>query len=263
MSFKSRLTEKTGIDGIPSSYQIIGDIMLLKPMKIKALGEKRKLASAILQLYPYIKTVCEAKPIKGEFREPKIIRLAGNNLVTTHKEHGILYKMDVSKVMFSKGNLFERKRIISQVKPNEIIADMFAGIGYFSLGIARKAEKIYTIEKNKTAYKYLKENITLNKIKNIIPILADNRKVKLENVADRIIMGYFPNTSRFLPAALKIAKKKCIIHFHNSYRESELREKPLQDLKVLGDFRILDKKIVKSIGPRRYHVVIDVEINKG
>lgn len=261
MSFKQKLSEKTGIaqNKLPASYQIIGDILLLKLMKIKSGAEKKRIASAIMGLLPYIKTVCELKSIKGEFRKPKITKLAGKSTVTMHKEHGILYKLDVSKIMFSKGNLFERKRIAEMVKKNEVIVDMFAGIGYFSIGLAKKSKKVHAIEKNKTAYRYLKENIRLNSIKNIEPILGDNRKIKLENIADRIIMGYMPKTEKFLPAALKIAKKKCIIHFHNAYKESDLWEKPLQDLKILGKFKILNKKIVKSIGPRRYHVVVDLQ----
>ncbi len=289
MSFKQTFAEKTGIskEKMPSSCQIVGNIMLLKFMKIKTLKEKKKIARAALELYPRIKTVCEIKSIGGEFREPKITKLAGNDFVTTHKEHGILYKMDVSKVMFSKGNLFERNRIINQVNPDETIVDMFAGIGYFSLGLAKKAGKIYAIEKNPVAYKYLKENIVLNKIKNIEPILGDNRKIKLEGVADRIVMGYFPNTDRFLKYALRFAKKKCIIHYHNLYKEhdlcsgfkprasvfaeakhnltpsaNELWEKPLNELKALGTFKILNKKIVKSIAPRMYHVVVDVKVEK-
>lgn len=262
--FKQRISEKTGIseDKISSSSQIIGNIMLLKLMKIKSSTEKKKIAEAVLELYPRIKTVCEIKSIRGEFREPKINKLAGNGFVTVHKEHGILYTLDVSKIMFSKGNLFERNRIISQVKPGETIVDMFAGIGYFSLGLSKRAGKVYAIEKNPVAYKYLKENISLNNISNIEPILGDNRKIALKNIADRIIMGYFPNTDRFLKYALRFAKKKCIIHFHNSYRESELWDKPLNELRILGDFKILNKRIVKSIGPRRYHVVVDVEIEK-
>src|SRR3989344_2273513 len=123
MPFKTKLAEKTGIDmeKLPSSYQIIGDVLLIKLLLLSA-AEKKIAAKAM-------------------------------------------------KEMFPKGNLFERQRIAKQVKPNEIIIDMFAGIGYFSLGL-KKAKKVYAIEKNPLAYKYLKENILLNKAKNIVPINA-------------------------------------------------------------------------------------------
>ena len=263
MSFKKRLAEKTGLEErlLPSSYQIIGDVLLIKFMKIRSLGQKQKIASSILELLPYVKTVCEIKKISSEFRTPRIKKLAGKRTVTVHKEHGILYKIDVSKIMFSKGNLHERQRLVNKIKKDETVIDMFAGIGYFSLSIAKKCKRVYAIEKNPIAYKYLKENIKLNKIKNIEPILGDNRKIRLNEKADRIVMGYFPGTEKFVPNALKMLKPNGIIHFHNTYREDEVWEKPMNDIKKnIKRFKILDKKVVKSVSPRTYHVVIDVKI---
>jgi len=276
MSFKKNLSEKTEIrqELLPSSYQILGDLMLIKFLKIKSLRQKQKIASSILVLFPYIKTVCEIKGIDNEFRVPKVRKLLGKKTETIHKEHGILYKLDAAKIMFSKGNLHERQRLISKVKKDEIIADMFAGIGYFSLPLSKKCAKVYAIEKNPVAYRYLKENIKLNKIKNIEPILGDCRhilkgkEIKEEKnhrfvlSVDHIIMGYFSGTEKFLPYALKMLKNGGVIHFHNTYRESELWEKPISDLrKHIKKFKILNKKIVKSVGPRNYHIVIDLKVN--
>src|SRR3989344_8144755 len=244
MSFKQKLAEKTGIDEelLPASYQIIGDVLLIKFMKIRSLKQKKAIAKEIINLLPYVKTVCEIRGIGREFRIPIVRKLLGKNTETIHKEHGILYKLDASKIMFSKGNLFERQRLISKVKKDEIIADMFAGIGYFSLPLSKKCAKVYSIEKNPVAYRYLKENIKLNKIKNIEPILGDCRKIKISVKADRIIMGYLPHTEKFLPYALKMLKNGGIIHFHNTYREDELWKKPASDLnKNIGRFRIIEK----------------------
>jgi tRNA wybutosine-synthesizing protein 2 len=240
--------------------------MLIKFMKIKKLPQKKAVAKALVKMFPYIKTICEIKHVSGEFREPKIVKLVGNKTETIHKENNILYKLDVSKIMFSKGNLYERKRLIEKVKKNEVIVDMFAGIGYFSLGIAKftKAKRIIAIEKNATAYKYLLENIRLNKINNITPVLGDNRKIDIIN-ADRIIMGYFPHTEEFLPYALKFSKHGTIIHFHNTYRKDELWKKPISDIEKVCQssglgFKVLDKKKVKSFSPNIFHVVVDFVI---
>jgi len=268
MSFRERLAKECGIkeELLPSGYQIIGNILMIKFMKIKLLKQKKDVAKALIKMFPYIKTVCEIKQISGELRKPNIVKLAGDGIETIQKEHGILYKLDVSKIMFSKGNLNERQRLITKIREGETIIDMFAGIGYFSLGIAKfsKANKIIAIEKNKVAYKYLNENIKLNKIKNIEPILGDNRKIKIWR-ADRIIMGYFPKTEKFLPYALKMAKKGTIIHFHNTYRKDELWNKAKKDIdaackKKNLKYKILEKKNVKSFAPNVFHVVVDFQI---
>ena len=262
MAFREMLHKITGIEKekLPNSYQIVGDIVLLKLLKLESKKDKKKIALAILELFPRIKTVCEIKGVENEYRTPKIIKLAGNGFETVHREHGISFQLDVLKIMFSKGNLFERQRLISQAKSTETVMDMFAGIGYFSLGIAKKVKKVYAVEKNPLAFSYLKKNVKLNKINNIVAINTDCRKVELNEKVDRIIMGYFPNTENFLPYALRFIDKG-VVHFHNSYKENELWEKPLNEIKNAlksRNYKILYKRKVKSIAPRTYHVVIDI-----
>src|SRR4030067_411715 len=137
MPFKQQLSKMTGIkaDKLPTGYQLVGHVLLLKLPRIKSAEQKNKIAEATLLLIPNAKTVCEIKEVKGEFRQPAVEKLAGNGTVTTHKENDILYRMDAARIMFSKGNLTERKRLLDQVGKNENIVDMFADIGYFSLGL--------------------------------------------------------------------------------------------------------------------------------
>lgn len=266
MEFRQKLASRTGLvaERLPSSYQMVGDVMLLRMLRVPR-AEKKNVAVALLRLFPRVKTVCELKGIEGEFRTPRVRKLAGNGTVTVHKEHGIAYKLDAARLMFSKGNLAERKRLITLVRANETVVDMFAGIGYFSLGIAKfgTARKIYAAEKNAVAYRYLKRNIALNRIKNIEPLCGDSRALaaQFRGTADRVLMGYFPGTERFLPAALMMLKRTGVIHYHNTYHEHELWKKPLNDIrKHVPRFRVLRQRKVKSTAPRTYHVVLDIEV---
>ncbi len=58
--------------------------------------------------------------------------------------------------MFSSGNMNERIRMSNISKPNEVVVDLFAGIGYFTLPIAvySKPKKIYACEKNPISYDF-------------------------------------------------------------------------------------------------------------
>lgn len=270
MAFKQKLAKSTGIpeSKVPSSYQIIGDILLIKLPNLTA-KQKQKIAAAIIGLLPYIRTVCEIKEIKGELREPVVSVLAGKNTLTVHKENDVLYKLDVTKVMFSKGNQNERKRLLDQIKEGETVIDMFAGIGYFTLPIAKftKAKEIISIEKNAAAYNFLTDNILLNKISNIIAIQGDciTAARSFGGKADRVLMGYFPGTEQFLGAALWMAKPGCTIHYHNVYSEKEIWKKPLAEIeercRAFGrTSKIILKKKVKSYGPRKWHVVVDFTV---
>ncbi|MEM2873878.1 MAG: class I SAM-dependent methyltransferase family protein [Candidatus Nanoarchaeia archaeon] len=261
MKFKQLLAKLTHIPAeiLPSSYQILGNIMLIKLLNPIALRQKRKIARAILKSFPYVKTVCLQKGIFGEFRQPRIEILAGTqNTETIHNELNCKFKLDVAKIMWSKGNHFERRRLLRLVKPNEIIIDMFAGIGYWSiiLGKHTKAKKIIAIEKNPEAFDFLIENICLNKLLNITAIEGDCRFFIGEK-ADRILMGYFPNTIKFLPHALKLSKKGTHIHFHELTSDLDNLKKKISKFKEL---EIENIRKVKEYSPNKTHYVFDLKV---
>ena len=228
-----KLSEKE-LKLLPKGYQIIGKILLIK-IRPELLKHKKVIGDAIVHIFPYVHTVCLFKGIKEITRKPVVEIIAGckehkpaPSTQTLHKEHGCQFLLDISEIMWSKGNKEERKRLTKLIKPKEIIVDMFVGIGYFSIFIAKycNPKKIYAIDINPKAVEYLRKNAWLNNVEDKIEILqGDCRKfVKLlANTADRIIMGYLFGTEKFLPYAFKIAKKNCIIHFHRIAKANEVK----------------------------------------
>ncbi len=256
---------------LPRGFQRIGHIVILN-LKPGVSGLASDMADLILKDYPYVKTVCLTQGVSGELREPRVRYLAGEKRTeTVHTESRCKFRLDVTRVMFSKGNLSERARIPGLVKPGETIVDMFAGIGYFSIPIARhaKPKQIYAIEKNPAAFRYLRENIRLNRVHDrVTPILGDCREVRTGSVADRALMGYLPKTYRYLPSAFEALKPQGgIIHYHDTFAENELFERPLEILESQA-FRagyvfkaIKHKAVVKEYAPGVCHVVIDAEFS--
>jgi tRNA wybutosine-synthesizing protein 2 len=256
---------------LPAGFQRIGHIVILN-LRPGVSGLAGDMADLILKNYPYVRTVCLTRGVSGEFREPRISYLAGEKKTeTVHTENRCRFKLDVTRVMLSKGNLSERARLPGLVRPGETVADMFAGIGYFSIPIARHARpgQIYAIEKNPAAFRYLGENIRLNRVQDRVrPILGDCRGVQMGGVADRVIMGYLPRTYRYLPAAFKALKPRGgVIHYHDTFAGSELWEKPLEILEGQA-FRagyslnaIKHRAVVKEYAPGVSHVVVDAEFS--
>jgi tRNA wybutosine-synthesizing protein 2 len=244
---------------LPRSYQIIGKILVIK-LKPELLKHRKLIGRKILEIFPYVHTIVLEKGIRTKTRKPDIEIIVGcKRTQTLHKEHKYQFLLDVSQIMWSKGNKTEKQRLVKLQRSNETIVDMFAGIGYFSIFLAKRAKKIYAIDINPKALEYLKKNVWMNKVEDKIEILeGDCRKYSklLENIADRIIMGYLYETEKFLPYALKIAKKNCVIHFH---RTISLNEKEKIKKILSKNFKILKIVKVKSYAPKIDHLVFDLK----
>ncbi len=248
-------------DFIPRSYKIIGDIILIKiPKELE--DYKRLIGKELLKIHKRCKAVWRDFGKEGMLRRPRVELLAGSGSETIHRENGCLFKLDITKVMFSVGNQAERMRIAKIVGDGEIVIDMFAGIGYFTIPIAvhSNPRKIYSIEINPDSYHYLLENIKLNGVNNVIPILGDSMYVTPEGVADRVVMGHI-FCSDFLEVAIKALKNDGVIHYHESTPEAVINrpiERVERACKRLGrSCKILNFRRVKNYSPGVYHVVVD------
>ena len=243
-------------------WKKIGNILILdnkftvqSDKQLKELSDKHK-----------VKTVMKVDHIHGTKREPVIKLLYGEDTETINKENGCLFKLDLKKVMWSKGNNNERIRIAKLVEDNETVIDMFAGIGYFSIpiGFHSNAKQVYSIEINPNSFHYLKENIKLNKINNIIPLLGDCMDITPEYSADRIIMGYVKTTHHYLKTAIDSLNKGGVIHYHETVPEKLMDTRPINRIKeVAGDRSVEFLKLnkVKKYSPGVFHVVCDARIN--
>jgi tRNA wybutosine-synthesizing protein 2 len=250
---------------IPRRYKIVGDIILIK-IADELEDYKHLIGQELLKIHPRCKAVWRDRGKEGMLRKPNVELIAGEGSMAVHKENGCLFKLDVTKVMFSVGNQGERMRMAKIVKDGEVVVDMFAGIGYFSIPIAvhSKPKRIYSIEINPDSYGFLLENIKLNKVDCIVPILGDSMYVTPEGMADRVVMGHI-YCHEFLPTAIRALKDEGgIIHYHESVPEVVL-DRPVERIKrackELGkNVKILNFRKVKNYSPGVLHVVVDAYI---
>lgn len=212
-----------------------------------------------------VKTVMSIDHIQGTKREPVYRILHGNETETVNKENGCLFKLDLARVMWSKGNNNERLRIAKLVTDGETVIDMFAGIGYFSIpiGVHSNAKQVYAIEINPDSYHYLCENIKLNKLSNITPILGDCMVETPKLKADRIVMGYVKTTHHYLKAAIGSLNEGGILHYHETVPEKLIETRPIERIRAqAGDRKVELLKInkIKKYSPGVEHVVIDARV---
>jgi tRNA wybutosine-synthesizing protein 2 len=260
------LTEEE-LEYVPSGWHVLGDIIIVRIPEILE-AKKVLIAQALLLLYPKCKSIVRDLGIEGQFRHPKREFLIGSSTETTNKEHGCFFKQDVTKVMYSRGNLEERRRM-SRLGKGEVVVDMFAGIGYFSIPMAVHShpEKIISIEINPESFAYLQENIKLNRVEDIItPLLGNCAKLVPEGKADRVLMGYVGTTHQYLEPGIRALKKSGgILHYHETVPEKLLETRPEERVRkaacALGKkVEVLSLRRIKKYSPGVIHVVLDARI---
>ena len=243
-------------------WKLIGDILILdnsfhyeSQEELEMLSKKHK-----------AKTIMKIDHIQGTKREPVYDVLYGSETETINKENGCLFKLDLAKVMWSKGNNNERVRIAKLVEDGETVLDMFAGIGYFSIpiGVHSNAKQIYSIEINPNSYFYLNENIRLNKLTNVTPILGDCMVYAPNYKADRIVMGYVKTTHHYLKVAIDSLNEGGILHYHETVPEKLMNTRPVERIRSQAgnrDVDVLKINKIKKYAPGVEHVVVDARIN--
>jgi tRNA (guanine37-N1)-methyltransferase len=273
----SKVLSPSELACICNSYDIIGDIAVIR------LSERNKkygkiIAEAIMQLHKNVVTVlAQTSPIHGDFRLRRLKLVAGEaKAVAVHKESGCLLSVDLGKCYFSPRLMYERMRIAKLVQREETVVNMFAGVGCFSIVMAKHSSvgRVYSVDTNPTAIHYMKENIRLNMVYGrVIPVQGDAKEVvekRLGHVADRVLMPLPEKALEYLPYALSTLKNeaKGWVHYY-SFEHADKSEDPVEKVKLkvaerLESFgsalKIPFTRVVRTTGPNWYQIVLDIKI---
>lgn len=253
---------------LPSSFDIIGDIAIIElPEELMEYG--KAIGEAILKVHRHIKAVfAKGSKVSGEYRVRELIHLAGEKRTETlHRENGIRLKLDVARVYYTPRLATERMRVFEKTQPGEIVFDMFAGVGPYSILLAKNAKLVFACDINPWAIMYLEENKKLNKTPNVVPILGDVRKVAGQIKADRVIMNLPKFADKFLKEAMMSVKSGGIIHYYGFGPEEDLfseHERKIKDAARELGFKVefLDERRVRPYAPRQFNIAIDFRIWK-
>ena len=254
------------------AFDIVGDIAVVK-LPDKLLPKKHLIGQALMQVHRHVRTVLrQTGVVRGEFRTRELEVIAGEpKTETTHREGGCDFRVDLAKVYFSPRLATERLRIAKQVKPGEVVVNMFAGVGCYSILIASQsgAARVYSIDKNPVAFEYMDTNVRINKVGDrVVPILGDAREVveaRLRGEADRVLMPLPELARKFFDVALLALKPEGgIVHFYDFGSEPELFDPSFEFARAAAKGRaveLLKSRAIRSYATRVYHVVLDLKIS--
>jgi tRNA (guanine37-N1)-methyltransferase len=257
------------------AFDIVGDIAVVKLPK-GLLSKKQLIGQALMQVHPNVRTVLnQTTPVKGEFRTRGLEVIAGEpRTETVYHEAGCSFRVDLVKAYFSPRLATERLRVARLVKPGEVVTNLFAGVGSYSVIIARHSEalRVYSIDKNPAAFDYMKENIRINRVGDrVIPILGDAREIveqRLSGKADRVLMPLPELSRKFFDVAVRALKPAGgIIHFYDYGREPDVFGPSFEfaiSAAALEGFgvELLTARKIRSYATRCYHVVLDLLLSQ-
>jgi tRNA (guanine37-N1)-methyltransferase len=263
---------------ICKAFDIIGDIAVIKVPKT-TLRKAHDITERIMTRHRNVRTVlAQTSSVSGEFRLRPLSYLRGENKTSTvHREYGCLLSVDLAKCYFSPRLSNERHRIACAVRPREIIVNMFAGVGCFSIMIAKHAdpEKVYSIDLNPSAILIMKENIRLNRVYDtVVPLQGDSEEIaesKLQNVADRVLMPLPEKALEYLPIAISTLKASGgWIHYYG-FEHAKKNENPIEKIRMKVAERLSSlnvvfsfpfSRVIRTTGPNWHQVVLDIYIKR-
>ncbi|WP_266079054.1 class I SAM-dependent methyltransferase [Haladaptatus caseinilyticus] len=251
------------LQAAPKSWAVIGSVVLVQ---FDDCPRQNEVGDALLSLHGEADTVLAREGISGEHREPEMTVVAGSgDTETIHTEHGTKYALDLREVMFAPGNQRERARMGTVVESDERVLDMFAGIGYFTLPMARAGAQVTAVERNPTSFQFLLENAVLNGVTDRIDAYrADCREIEIDEPAERVVMGYY-EAHEYLDGALAALEPGGIVHMHETTPENRLWERPVSRLRKAAESHgrevdVLETRRVKSHSEGVWHVVLDARV---
>ena len=266
------LSEKES-EELYSAFDQIGDIVVVR-IPESLMSRKKIIGETLLdEIKPARSVYYQSSDVRGDYRTRDLELLAGeDNTQTEYKEYGCRFLVDVEKAFFSPRLSTERERIANLANEGEVIINMFAGVGMFSIMAAKKTKcEVYSIDINPVASELCEKNVMLNKLAGkVISINGDASKVvadKLQNKGDRTLMLLPERSDEFLQSAIDATKSGGIIHYYSHIHAEtknlagKLSEEHYLEITPV-ESEILNSKIVRAVGPRYYQTVVDVKIKK-
>ena len=271
---------------LPKKWELLGDLALV-PSDVLNTEEWHIIRSKNETLYQEIwqeianslrvsRIARQSEIANDKLRSSQVKMIIGDSGEVEFTDNGVKFWLDVTKVMFSSGNVTERHRIGEIDMTGEIVVDAFSGIGYYTLPmlVRSNAKHIYACELNPNSINALTKGAELNAVSNKLTILEGDNQITLQslsNIADRVHLGILPSSENTWQLAVNCLKQSGgIIHIHMNVREKEIDSfvdyclEQLKQYAAQRDFNTIQLQHVEKVkwyAPHIRHIVIDVSIS--
>lgn len=208
---------------LPSSFDRIGDLVVFKLPD--DLEPYKAMVGEALAEFASARSVALDRGVEGRWRVRDLEVVVGDDdLETVHREHGVTLHVDPSRAYFSPRLATEHRRVADRVADGETVVDAFAGVGPFSLVVARHADpaRIVAVEANPDAVELLERNVETNGADVVEVVEGDAGEVLPSLDADRVIMNLPHDAADYLDAAREALDGEGWVHLYEIVEEADL-----------------------------------------
>ncbi|XP_033158377.1 tRNA (guanine(37)-N1)-methyltransferase [Drosophila mauritiana] len=178
-------TEEEGL----TSYSRIGHIAHLN-LRDHLLPYKQLIGQVLRDKLPNCRTVVnKASSIDNTYRNFQLELICGDpNYQVETKENGVPFEFDFSKVYWNPRLSTEHERIVKMLKSDDVLYDVFAGVGPFSVPAAKKRCHVLANDLNPESFRWLQHNAKRNKcMPNIKMSNKDGRQFIVEELRQDLL----------------------------------------------------------------------------
>lgn len=230
------LVPEVCLNRLSNRFHVIGDIAVLS-LPREAEPYKKVIADVVLSSSRSIRIVLnKTAKLHGDGRVATFELLAGSgSTITTHREFGFSYRLDVSTVFWSSSLSYERMRVASFALPGEEALIPFSGVGPFAISLAARGANVLAVEKSREACLYLAENARINRVADRIAIVngdAFSAGKLLSGDFDRAVIPAPYGADGILERMLPLVKPGGSIHFYTFKKRHQIEtlKKSYKDL---------------------------------
>ncbi|XP_017071110.1 tRNA (guanine(37)-N1)-methyltransferase [Drosophila eugracilis] len=221
-------TEEEGL----TSYSRIGHIAHLN-LREHLLPYKELIGQVLCDKLPNCRTVVnKASSIDNTYRNFQLELICGDpEYQVETKENGVPFEFDFSKVYWNPRLSTEHERIVKMLNSGDVLYDVFAGVGPFSVPAAKKRCHVLANDLNPESFHWLQHNSKRNKcLSNIKMFNKDGRQFILKELREDLLKRLLTtDTSSYgihITMNLPAIAVEFLDAFRSLYKAEEMTELP-------------------------------------
>jgi tRNA wybutosine-synthesizing protein 3 len=261
------------LNDLPQRWERLGDLVLLPSTSFDSPAWRERFASSEARPWACLAVALKAARLglqnvvaSDTVRSSGATMLMGDHGEVEMLDHGVTFRFDATRQMFSSGNVTERRRMGNLDLRGETVVDAFSGIGYYTLPMLVRggAEHLHACDINPEAAAWLLEGARCNGVEDrLSQHVGDNRDTLpgLQGTADRVVLGLLPSSEHAWEDAVRCLKPSGgWLHVHMNVKEEHIESWAEETATRLGGtVRHIER--VKWYAPRIRHVVLDLQMS--